>query len=488
MATVVFQPYLPVPPSPSEYHAMQSYSHYTAPMHDMPAQLSSFTPSGLFDDEDPLPLWQTGHASYADSLDSASTGGSSTPDSNDMSPFQLPATSVQPSSPSTSSASSSSSPSPSRSSRSSTALAVTTAPAKRKRQRLAGVSKEERLAMAVIRHREIDGARRQREKDVVQRLERLTTSSDDVKADDADEAAAAKKGRRGKREKVDVLEESAELIEQLKAQVRRMEESSGEKDLALVKLRAHMYATERAGADSDELALLGSTKRLMSGHSYNPLQLLPADTADAPSLIDASPTTASMSALLKPAGPCMLLVQQGTGAVLEANERFVQLSGYALSALLFTVLRPPVPGTHARVCPLMLRHSQARGAPKDGTYVSQYNSSRKAILDLCTGREWRVELLWRLCMADGQLYEVQFTAFVTRQGVMVWLCNLEDAVLVEQWDDSAAKARTGMDLGVCVGGEMEETVTEETMRRLGQEGTVCQMDAEGRVGEQMQAK
>lgn len=431
-------------------HTMQPYNRFVASIHHMPAPplpvADSFTPTGLFDDDDPLPLWAAGE-SYTDSLDSTSTGNS-TPDSADMSPFHLPANGH--------SSSSSPSTSPTPSSPSSTALTTTTAPSKRKRQRLAGATKEERTALAVIRHREIDGARRQREKEVVQRLERLTTdTSDEKKTDDSDDtatatsAATAKRSRRNKREKVDVLEESAEMIEQLRAAVKRMEGANNEKEAQILKLRSHMYAVERARGDFDEVGLMASRvgPGQAAGTTSQPLSLLPSATANALSILDGRQTL--MTSTMLASGPCLLLVQQGTGALLEANERFVSLSGYALTALLFTVLRPPLPGMHVRVCPLMLKHSTARGSPSDHTYISQYNSSRQAIIDLCSGKERRVDLLWRMCMADGRLYEVQYTAFVTRQGVMVWLCNLEDAMLVEEWDESATVGSNGEHLMLC---------------------------------------
>ena len=434
--------------SHTELHAMQPYSRYVASIHHLPVQPSpvgdSFTAAAsLFDDDDQLPMWATGEA-YTDSLDSTSTGDS-TPDSPDISPFQLPSTNTHSSSPTPSS--------PSPSSPSSTSL-TTTAPTKRKRQRLAGVTKEERMALAVIRHREIDGARRQREKEVVQRLERLTTSgqSDEKKSDDGDEAgsAASKRSRRNKREKVDVLEESAEMIEQLRAMIKRMEDASSDKDAQLVKLQSHMYAIGRAREDFDEVGMM--SKRPGPGQAVgiansHPLALLPTATSNAVSLWDGRQTL--MTSTLMASGPCLLLVQQGTGALLEANERFVSLSGYALSALLYTVLRPPLPGMHVRVCPLMLKHSKARGAATDDTYVAQYSSSRQSIIDLCSGKERRVELLWRMYMADNRLYEVVYTAFVTRQGVMVWLCNLEDAMLVEEWNENATVGQNGEPIVLC---------------------------------------
>ena len=448
--TAISVQYMPPISHNNDSSFMQTYSRFAASAHLMPASpfpvADSFTAAGLFDDDDPLPMWANGE-SYTDSMDSTSTGNS-TPDSADISPFHLPTTNSLPSS---------SSPSPAPSSPMSTALTLTSGPTKRKRQRLAGATKEERMALAVIRHREIDGARRQREKEVVRRLERLTTndSADEKKADDADDSAAeGKRSRRNKREKVDVLEESAEMIEQLRAMVKRMEDASIDKDAQINKLRTHMYAIGRAREDFDEMGLMANRQGPGQLIGTHPLALLPSATANALTTYDSRQTL--MSSSLMASGPCLLLVQQGTGALLEANERFVSLSGYTLSALLFTVLRPPLTGMHVRVCPLMLKYSKARGAPTDDTYISQYNSSRQAIIDLCSGKERRVELLWRMYMADNRLYEVQYTAFVTRQGVMVWLCNLEDAMLVEEWNESATVAANGEQLVLCDGNDIEE--------------------------------
>ena len=422
---------------------MQPYSRYAASAHHAPVPPSpaSEFPYLFDEDDEPLPPWTTGD-SYNDSLDSTSTGNS-TPDSSDASPFHLP-TASQPSP---------ASPSPSPSSPSSTSVTAA-APPKRKRQRLAGATKEERMALAVIRHREIDGARRQREKEVVQRLERLTTSDDKKASDDSDETAEGKRNRRNKREKVDVLEESAEIIEQLRAAMKQMEEASRDKDAQITKLRSHMYAVGRAREDFEEMAMMSTRPgpgQLMGGAGQHPLALLPSATADAMTVFDGRQTL--MTSTLLASGPCLLLVQQGTGALLEANERFVSLSGYALSDLLFTVLRPPLPGMHVRICPLMLKYSKARGSPIDNQYISQYNSSRQSIIDLCAGKERRVELLWRMYMSDGRLYEVQYTAFVTRQGVMVWLCNLEDAMLVEEWN--ASVGTNGEAMVSCAGVDLD---------------------------------
>lgn len=445
MTTIAVQYSPPSVSHSTDLFTMQQYSRYVASAHHVPVPASpiavSFTPTGLFDDDDPLPLWAASE-SYTDSLDSNSTGNS-TPDSPDISPFHLPNSNNQLSS------SPSLSPSPTPSSPSSTAVTTTAAPSKRKRQRLAGATKEERMALAVIRHREIDGARRQREKEVVQRLERLTTN-DEKKADDVDDTATSKRSRRNKREKVDVLEESAEMIERLRAVVKRMEEASNEKDAQIIKLRSHMYAIERARGDFDEVGVMANRpapNHAVGVSSSHPLSLLPTATANALSILDGRQTL--MASTLMASGPCLLLVQQGTGAILEANDRFVSLSGYSLSDLLYTVLRPPLPGMHVRVCPLMLKYSKARGSPTDHTYIAQYNSSRSAIIDLCSGKERRVDLLWRMCMADGRLYEVTFTAFVTRQGVMVWLCNLEDAMLVEEWNEDAVVGSNGQPLMLC---------------------------------------
>ena len=479
------------PPSTADLYSMQHYSRFVGSVHMQPALPSpavDFAAAGLFDDDEPLPLWATAAeadaGAYTDSLDSTSTGNT-TPDSPSISPFHLPNNSNQLSS----SSSASTCPSPVPSSPSSTALVPTaTAPSKRKRQRLTGATKEERLALAVLRHREIDGARRQREKEVVQRLERLTTSqSGEEKSDekqsatvDGEDSAAGKRSRRNKREKVDVLEESAEMIEQLRAMVKRMEDANSDKDAQINKLRTHLYGIAQAREDFDEVAVMVSRQgpgQPVGGTASHPLALLPAAASNALSLYDNRQTLLSSS--LVSSGPCLLLVQQGTGALLEANERFVSLSGYALSALLFTVLRPPLPGMHVRVCPLMLKHSKARGSPTDHTYISQYSSSRQAIIDLCAGKERRVDLLWRMYMADGRLYEVQYAAFVTRQGVMVWLCNLEDAMLVEAWDETATVGSTGEPLVLC---------DETTIELMKQQAGPSRWRYEGEVDESGEAK
>ena len=441
---------------------MQPY-RFLGSLHHLPVPpspvIDSFAVAGLFDDDDPLPLWAAGESYATDSLDSTSTGDS-TPDSPEISPFSLPTDdSTLPSSPSLPS-------SPTPSSPSSKARGASAAPSKRKRQRLAGATKEERMALAVIRHREIDGARRQREKEVVQRLERLTTNSDgndDKRADDNDDSAAGKRSRRNKREKVDVLEESAELIEQLKSVVKRMEDAADAKDAQISKLRSQQFVIERARGEFDQVGLITNRPGAVQpiGYSSLPLALLPSSTIDALATIDGRQTL--MASSLLASGPCLMLVQQGTGAVLEVNERFSSLSGYASSALLFTVLRPPLAGMHVRVCPLMLKYSKARGSLTDHTYIAQYKSSRQAIIDLCAGKERRVDLLWRMYMADGRLYEVQYTAFVSRQGVMVWLCNLEDAMLVEEWDESATVGANGDHLAV-----MCDEVTIDAMMRQAQ--------------------
>ena len=353
------------------------------------------------------PIRQPSCASVSDSSESSSVSGALSPL---HSPFILPP------------ADSSASPSFDSSSTSSVS------PPPGKRRRVTPLTKEQRAAINKAKHKEIDAARRQREATVVKQLQRLTrqkhereeySTEDEQQAqsevDDEDEV------EEGRRDKVTVLEESATTIAQLRALCRRMRRACNAKDRSITTLQKHLNAIAIAKSQSlrtSKSAALDPTSALSdpAASTASLLSFLPESTSHYLSQLDRSHALYTSTFVRSPLA--LVLIAIPSGIALDVNEVFERSTGWKRPDIVGTLIGPPADGSRPKhpLNPMVLRRRKdGKTQLRDGEdetdgwwvrrYLRQYPSSKLSMKEVWRGESKKVEVVWRVVLADGTIYE-----------------------------------------------------------------------------------
>ena len=332
-----------------------------------------------------------------------------------------------------------------------------------KRRRIAPLTKEQRAAINKAKHKEIDAARRQREANVVKRLQRLTQQRaereeygsederDDV-ADSDDEADSV--ADEGKRDKVTVLEESATTIAQLRALCRRMRRACNAKDRSITSLQRHLNAIAVAKTQSK----LTDPSSATSDSAASLLSFLPEQTSHYLSQLDRSHALYTSTFVRSPLS--LVLIAIPSGIALDVNQVFEQSTGWKRRDIVGTLIGPPADGSRPKhpLNPMVLRRRKdGKSALRDGEeevdgwwlrrYLRQYPSSKLSMKEVWRGEAKKVEVVWRVVMADGTIYETMYTiwladadwvddgqgGFEMRAHQMVLASAYGDAVRVDEW-------------------------------------------------------
>ena len=402
---------------PTLYTSNFSLSHSLFSDHDAASSMPSLDDesSMLVPDTVRLPSTVSISDSTDSNSDSSSLSGSQSPQD---SPFILLQPAVPNSSPSFSSSS------------------VTSAsPPLGKRRRVSPLTKEQRAAINKAKHKEIDAARRQREASVVKQLQRLTRrkhereeydteDEQEEKFDDADDDEDDDV-EEGRRDKVTVLEESATTIAQLRALCRRMRRACNAKDKAITRLQKHLNAiaiaktqalTHAAKASSDPILSLSDVASTASLLSF-----LPEQTSSYLSQLDRSHALYTSTFVRSPLA--LVLVAIPSGISLDVNEVFERSTGWKRQDIVGTLIGPPADGSRPKhpLNPMVLRRRKdGKTQLRDGEdepdgwwarrYLRQYPSSKLSMKEVWRGESKKVEVVWRVVMADGSIYESAHTA------------------------------------------------------------------------------
>ena len=426
----------PFPPSPSAYvidpmsptATFSSHSHnfpslFAANFSLPPPAFSESSDGGAsmppLDDEASLASLLAPSPVRLPSCDSDSCDGSSV--SGSQSPLDTPF--ILPSTDSTTSPSFSS-PSFSNSS------VASVSPPPGKRRRVSPLTKEQRAAINKAKHKEIDANRRQREATVVKQLQRLTRQkhereeygSEDEQdeqpnvADDDDDDDVEE----GRRDKVTVLEESATTIAQLRALCRRMRRACNAKDRSITNLQKHLNAVAIAKtravnaskAHSSDLATLSDP----AASTASLLSFLPESTSQYLTQLDRSHVLYTSTFVRSPLA--LVLVAIPSGISIDVNEVFERSTGWKRQDIVGTLIGPPADGSRPKhpLNPMVLRRRKdGKTALRDGEdeedgwwarrYLRQYPSSKLSMKEVWRGESKKVEVVWRVVMADGSIYE-----------------------------------------------------------------------------------
>lgn len=467
------------PPSPSAYviDPMSPTATFGNVPHNFPTLYNSnfsLPPSAFQDslssipplDDDPSmpslleasPYRQPSSVSVSESSEVSSISDSSSPVN---SPFILPPTD--------------SSAAISFSSSSSSVTSVSPPPGA-KRRRVSPLTKEQRAAINKAKHKEIDAARRQREATVVKQLQRLTrqkhereeyesADEDESQADGADDSDDSDDVEGGRRDKVTVLEESATTIAQLRALCRRMRRACNAKDRSITKLQKHLHAIATAKTQSlKALKAAGTTdgdsalsEPTVSTASL--LSFLPESTSQYLTQLDRSHVLYTSTFVRSPLA--LVLVAIPSGIMVDANDVFERSTGWKRDDIVGTVIGPPADGSRPKhkLNPMALRRRRDGKQLRDGEdeedgwwsrrYLRQYPSSKLSMKEVWRGEQKKVEVVWRVVMADGSIYETMYTIWLAdadwvadgqggyemRPHQMVLASAYGDAVRVDEWDN-----------------------------------------------------
>ena len=429
------------PPSPSAYviDPMSPTATFGAQSHNFPTLFTSnfSLPPSVFtdpsdglssmpplDDEPSLPsllaspMRLPSTVSVSDSSESSSLSGLQSPVD---SPFILPPTD--------------SSGSPSFSSSSVTSVS----PPPGKRRRVNPLTKEQRAAINKAKHKEIDAARRQREATVVKQLQRLTrqkhereeyASEDeqeqqpDVDEGDEDDDVDGE----GRRDKVTVLEESATTIAQLRALCRRMRRACNAKDRSITNLQKHLNAIAVAKTQALNASKSAATDSISAlsdpASTASLLSFLPESTSQYLSQLDRSHVLYTSTFVRSPLA--LVLVAIPSGISLDVNEVFERSTGWKRQDIVGTLIGPPADGSRPKhpLNPMVLRRRKdGKSQLRDGEdeddgwwtrrYLRQYPSSKLSMKEVWRGESKKVEVVWRVVMADGSIYESDTRAALT---------------------------------------------------------------------------
>ena len=393
-----------------------SLSYHSTPYPDIdPSTLFSHSPSPPSFPPPPHGGWE--HA-RAPSPSAASTSSGSSSRSS-ASPYHDDPSYPNPSPPRTSSSSTPSFPSPSHpmptaspspsSTSSSHPPTSVPPPAKAKRKRGA-ITPQQRAELKRMKHREIDAQRRQRENSVVSRLHELNAWKGVRKESSVEigvEGEEEEDDYDSKQDKVSILEQSAAKLAELQDLVTQLSRTCESQQENMHKLSLHLREVGSRLTAGDDEQLLGR-----SGASSSVLSLLPQSTSDFLQSYDRSHVL--HSSVLTQASLCIFLVAVDSGRVLEANDATYISTGWRPEHILNRVMTAPydvfmdttrmLPGEMTPPPPQNPHRLLVEGP--DGQLVpartySQYQRSKKLMIDLYMGRKQCITAVWRTQLRDG---------------------------------------------------------------------------------------
>ena len=233
------------------------------------------------------------------------------------------------------------------------------------------------------RHRAIDLARRQRETTAIQRLNQLitlppptdtTTTSTNANASD------------DKKDKVTILEHAVQQLAELQQLVTQLTYNNNTQHDQLNAARFQLHQTQNALTHLD-------------------------DETRSHSIYSSAFLSSSLS---------LFLVSVGTGLVLDANARLFQSTGWQRHHVIGRLLTAPYQSMIYRNSTLHERMQRAKQrllvenehkqmVPAEN--VHQYESSRRALVELLTGQKEQIYAVWRMYIRNGKLCELPGTCW-----------------------------------------------------------------------------
>ena len=327
----------------------------------------------------------------------------------------------------------------------------------REQQHVAGLTAEQRALQKRKRHREIDNRRRYKEGAALATLRDLVkqqNDSDGGSANEEEEAGEHTAEAEGAHRKVAVLDSSIAMIRQLQQLCAHMQAACNAKDQQIASLASDLQLVVNAHSDEQQSSLQAATRHVNRLQRASCLRLSGCLTSQL----------------------CVAVLAMPLSLILDCNDTFVECGGWRKDELVQSVLRPPAHtrsddiraarASH-RVCPLMINGQQrqqkrrqlalsdgsaaAAAGVEDGEerYVGQYGSCSDEALQLIRGTKQKMNVLWRIRAATGELYEMQMTAWREelppeqrdeRQPLHTWRLittySMYDRVLIDEDDDS----------------------------------------------------
>ena len=323
-------------------------------------------------------------------------------------------------------ASSSDSSSPSSSSPSAATSYTLSALTPRRYQRLTGLSLEQRIKRRRQSHQKLDAVRRHREAVAISRLEQLTASRTGThslpqsqshadrhfaKSGTAEEKqleSSIESDKKGKRHRITVLENAVEQLEELQHLVHHLTATCTQQSHDNATLRLQLHST---GWQPCPIAATQAT---------HALSLLSASTVRR--VVAEFGAVSLYSALFVSPSVGLLLVDCGSGVVLDVNERLLSGGRCTREDIIGRLVAP----TYHVIATLGDWESHPAGVPTSRLQVrgqpaqvcSQYGATKDSVLALYRGQFDQIHVVWRAQLGDGLVYELPLTSFVASKDVV----------------------------------------------------------------------
>ena len=329
-----------------------------------------------------------------------------------------------------------------------------------KKRRVRGLPPEQRIERRRAQHRAVDAARRQKENEAIDRLQRLLVqrqrrqqqqqegtgvegqAADDeavqVEGDEDAEGSGSGSDSSKKRGRLTVLESSIALIERLTDVCQRMEDACNAKDVQLRRVSSHLHSVaasiahrattaastfdDDTAADPDSQYRYSSRSPAASPPSYSSLTAITLPNGpSSPILSILPPSTSSYlahsdrshtllrSGLAFSSSMCVTVVNVTNGVILDINDRFLSCTGWRRSDLLHTSMdKADVAGGYP-LSPILLRKRSDKYGRDPIEYLPQYPGTMVEIDAVIRGVKRKGDSRWRCRMGDGTIFECHTT-------------------------------------------------------------------------------
>ena len=281
------------------------------------------------------------------------------------------------------------------------------------KRRVRGLTEGERSVRRRTLHRDIDATRRIRESVAINRLDNLLKEHQQAFIEEDGGSRGVKSAGAGR---VQVLERSAEVIQQLWTMCQTMERACNAKDQQLRNLADQLQSAATTHARDTIASCMDCPPFFPSsqcGHSSppapsasfslsssSPLSVLPAPLSA--TLLHLQHTCSLRDEFSLGSPLCVLVKLMPSSVLISASIRFCQQSGYHEQQLVGTTIGQTL---QTGGCPLLIQKGDEKtGRPE--RVVQQYGRNGQNLLALLSGDVERVEQVWRCVIANGQQYEV----------------------------------------------------------------------------------